>query len=67
MTDKSEFFTTVEAARYLGLSARVLERCRVTGVGPAFTRFGGRVRYRRDDLDAWTAGSGPGSGAGRGS
>ena len=64
MKDEPEIFTTVGAARYLGLPTRILERYRVTGVGPAFNRFGGRVRYRCGDLDAWAAGSGPRSGAG---
>ena len=30
-------------------------RCRVTGGGPAFYRFGNRVRYARADVDAWAA------------
>ena len=55
MTDERMFFTTVEAARYLGLSHRTLKRYRVTGEGPVYHRFGGRVRYRRDDLDDWAA------------
>ena len=53
--DERMFLTTVEAARYLGLSPLTLKRYRVTGDGPAFHRFGGRVRYRIDDLDAWKA------------
>ena len=27
----------------------------MSGDGPAFHRFGNRVRYRRPDLDAWAA------------
>ena len=49
------YLTTGEAARYLALSPRTLKRYRVTGDGPVFHRFGGRVRYRRDRLDAWAA------------
>ena len=76
MTDERMYLTTGEAARYLGLSARTLKRYRVTGDGPVFHRFGGRVRYRREHLDAWAAareristvddgsGSGPGDGTG---
>ena len=45
------YLTTVEAARYLGLSHWTLKRYRVTGDGPVFYRLGGRVRYRREDLD----------------
>ncbi|MCY4559478.1 MAG: helix-turn-helix domain-containing protein [Chloroflexi bacterium] len=53
MTDERMYFTTVEAARYLRLSHRTLKRYRLTGDGPVFLRMGGRVRYRRDHLDAW--------------
>ena len=74
MTQECMYLTTVEAARYVGLSHRTLKRYRVTGEGPVFHRFGGRVRYRRDDLDDWaaqrrrvsTSDPGPGSGAGEG-
>jgi predicted DNA-binding transcriptional regulator AlpA len=39
-----------EAAKLLGVSARTLERHRVTGTGPRFTRLGRLVRYRQCDL-----------------
>ena len=55
MKDQRNYLPTREAAHYLGLSARTLNRYRVSGDGPVFHRFGGRVRYRRDDLDAWAA------------
>ena len=55
MTDERMYLTTVEAGRYVGLSHRTLRRYRVTGEGPLYYRFGGRVRYRRDDLDDWAA------------
>ena len=76
MTDERKYLTTGEAARYLGLSERTLKRYRVTGDGPVFHRFGARVRYKREHLDAWAAareristvdpgsGSGPGDGSG---
>ena len=54
-TDESGFFDTRRAADYLGLSLRTLDGYRVTGDGPAFHRFGNRVRYRMADLDAWAA------------
>ena len=53
--DESGFFNTRRAAEYLGLSHRALDGYRVSGDGPAFHRFGNRVRYRRSDLDAWAA------------
>ena len=53
--DDSGFMNTRRAANYLGLSRRTLDGYRVSGDGPAFHRFGNRVRYRRTDLDAWAA------------
>ncbi len=53
--DEGGFLTTRGAAGYLGLSHRTLDGYRVSGGGPAFHRFGNRVRYRRSDLDAWAA------------
>jgi predicted DNA-binding transcriptional regulator AlpA len=44
---------TEEAARWLGLSARTLEKHRCTGGGPAYRKLGGRVVYMVDDLQAW--------------
>jgi predicted DNA-binding transcriptional regulator AlpA len=40
-----------EAATLLGVSARTLERLRLTGTGPRFAKVGGRlIRYRPSDL-----------------
>ena len=55
MTDERMYLTTGEAARYIGLSPSTLKRYRVAGGGPVYHRLGGRVRYRRDDLDEWAA------------
>ncbi len=54
MTDgETIYLNTRQAAAHLGLSTRTLDRYRVSGEGPVFLRFGGRVRYLREDLDAW--------------
>ena len=53
MNERTDYLSTREAAEWLGLSPRSLDRYRVTGEGPYFHRFGGRVRYRRADLEAW--------------
>ena len=54
MTDEgNRFLSSRRAADYLGLSTRTLDRLRVSGGGPVFMKFGGRVRYLREDLDAW--------------
>ena len=50
---ESPFLTTVEAARYLNMSTRTLEKCRSIGGGPRFRKFGRMVRYTAEDLDEW--------------
>lgn len=48
-----EFLTNDEAAVFLRLSPRTLEKQRVLGGGPRFRKFGARVLYAVDDLRAW--------------
>ena len=45
---------TPEAARFLGLSDRTLEKHRSYGTGPVYRKIGGRVVYTLDDLQAWS-------------
>jgi len=45
------------AATYLGLSHSTLEKMRHEGRGPRYVKIGGRVFYRRTDLDAYIEGS----------
>ncbi|MCR4142915.1 helix-turn-helix domain-containing protein [Alcaligenes faecalis] len=47
------YLTNEEAADYLRLSPRTLEKMRVIGGGPRFRKFGRRVMYAIADLDAW--------------
>lgn len=47
------FLRTPEAARFLGLSHRTLEKHRTYGTGPTYRKLGGRVVYAHDDLIAW--------------
>jgi predicted DNA-binding transcriptional regulator AlpA len=44
---------TDEAARFLSLSGRTLEKHRCYGTGPRYSKIGGRVVYRLEDLQAW--------------
>jgi len=44
---------TPEAARFLGLSDRTLEKHRSYGTGPVYRKIGGRVVYTLGDLQAW--------------
>ncbi|WP_299006382.1 helix-turn-helix domain-containing protein [uncultured Caulobacter sp.] len=45
---------TPEAARFLGLSDRTLEKHRSYGTGPVYRKIGGRVVYALADLQAWS-------------
>ena len=52
MTD--QFTDTEGAAKSLGnISPRTLEKWRVQGKGPTFSKFGSRVVYSERDLQAW--------------
>jgi hypothetical protein len=52
----SPFLTTRQAAHYLCLSYRTLEKMRLTGNGPRFRKHGRYVRYHIADLDVWSEG-----------
>ncbi|TKT81011.1 helix-turn-helix domain-containing protein [Aquamicrobium sp. LC103] len=45
---------TQEAARFLGISIRTLEKHRTYGTGPTYRKIGGRVLYTIRDLEAWS-------------
>ena len=47
------YLRTKEAAEFLSLSARTLEKHRTYGTGPAYHKLGGRVVYSVDDLETW--------------
>jgi predicted DNA-binding transcriptional regulator AlpA len=47
------YLRTPEAARFLGLSGRTLEKHRTFGTGPTFRKIGGRVIYALPDLQSW--------------
>lgn len=49
----SVFLSNAEAAQFLNLSPRTLEKQRVIGGGPPFRKFGRRVLYAVTDLQAW--------------
>ena len=44
------YLRTPEAARFLSLSGRTLEKHRTYGTGPAYRKLGGRVVYALEDL-----------------
>jgi predicted site-specific integrase-resolvase len=43
----------IELSRRWNISHRTLERWRSTGEGPVFLKLGGRVLYRREDIEAF--------------
>mgnify|MGYP001333304458 CR=1 FL=1 len=47
------FLTQPEAAEVLRISPRTLERMRVDSTGPRFRKFGRRVAYAVEDIQAW--------------
>ncbi|SNT24041.1 helix-turn-helix transcriptional regulator [Sphingopyxis indica] len=47
------YLRTPEAARFLGLSGRTLEKHRCFGTGPVYRKLGGRVVYALNDLQRW--------------
>jgi len=50
----SPFLNTEQAAHYVGMQTRTLERMRRKGSGPRFRRHGYFIRYHIDDLDDWS-------------
>ena len=47
------YLRTPDAARLVGLSIRTLEKHRIYGTGPRYSKLGGRVVYAVDDLQSW--------------
>jgi hypothetical protein len=48
-----QYLSNDEAAHVLKLSPRTLEKFRVIGGGPRYRKFGRRVVYSVQDLEAW--------------
>jgi len=55
MGSSPSFCSEKEAAAYLSVSLSTIRRWRRTKTGPALFRFGGVLRYRCEDLDAFIA------------
>jgi hypothetical protein len=53
VTRHVQYLNNDEAAHVLNLSPRTLEKFRVIGGGPRFRKFGRRVVYSAQDLEAW--------------
>jgi hypothetical protein len=48
-----KFINTCDAAHFLSISPRTLEKLRTSGQGPAFYKLRRRVVYRVSDLEQW--------------
>jgi excisionase family DNA binding protein len=48
-----EWFSQQEAAKYTGFTPQTLSRLKRAGKGPDCSTIGGKVRYKREWLDAW--------------
>ena len=57
---ETEWLTLGQAAKYLGVAQSTIRKWSDLGRVPAFYTPGGHRRYRRNDLDAFLARSGPG-------
>jgi hypothetical protein len=51
----SHFLSNAQAAAFLNLSPRTPEKLRVVGGGPQFRKFGRRVMFDVNELEAWAA------------
>jgi hypothetical protein len=51
--DETPYRENEESAAFLKISPRTLEKYRVSGKGPAFSKLGKRVVYHIDDLIEW--------------
>ena len=49
----SRYFDTHQAATYLAISTRTLERLRLVGGGPTYAKAGRKVVYCKEWLDEW--------------
>lgn len=55
--DPGQLMAPADAAALLDINAKVLERWRGTGEGPAYVKLSSKtIRYRREDIEAFVAG-----------
>lgn len=48
------YLNTAQAAHYLGIGTRKLQKLRVSGEGPRCRHHGRLIFYHPDDLEAWS-------------
>ena len=52
--DASPYLTVAEVAAYLRLKPRTLDNMRCNGIGPIYSKHGGRIFYSFQDVIAWS-------------
>ena len=57
----SPYLNTAQAAHYLGISVRSMQRMRARAKGPIPRRHARMVLYHIDDLQAWSSGRSDGA------
>ncbi len=50
---QTKYLNTRDAATFLSLSPRTLEKHRTFGTGPLFMKLGGRIAYKVEELQRW--------------
>ena len=54
LNSRELYFDEKEASAILRVAVSTLQTWRSANIGPAYLKFGSRVRYSRTDLDAYT-------------
>jgi predicted DNA-binding transcriptional regulator AlpA len=47
--------STQELSEFIGVAVKTLANWRSQAIGPKYVKPGGRVRYRRSDVEKWLA------------
>jgi predicted DNA-binding transcriptional regulator AlpA len=55
MSHERRRLRTPEAAAYIGLAPRTLEKMRLTGAGPSYYKLGRAVIYDTREIDTWVS------------
>jgi predicted DNA-binding transcriptional regulator AlpA len=53
--EADRFLSPAELAAFTGHTTGTLAQWRYKGIGPAYCKFGGKVRYRQSAVQKWAA------------
>lgn len=53
MTDEDRYMSTRQVCEYTTLAYGTLANMRTQKIGPKYYKVGGRVIYKKSDVDAW--------------